>query len=46
MGRHRGVALRQAGELDDALIWQELLPLLQVKGDDEGAERLRRILAT
>lgn len=40
-----GVAVRQADALDEALIWEELLPLLHAKGDDEGAERLRRILA-
>lgn len=41
-----GVALRQAGALDEALIWEELLPLLHVKDDHESAERLRHVLST
>ena len=41
-----GVALRQAGALDETLIWEELLPLLHIKGDEEAAERLRHVLST
>lgn len=39
-----GIALRQAGRLDVARIWQELRPLLTLKDDNTTEERLRRIL--
>lgn len=39
-----GVALRQAGGLRDALIWQELEPLLELKESPETAPRLRALL--
>ena len=40
----RGVAVRQAGRLDEALIFRELEPLLALKGAPEAATRLREIL--
>jgi hypothetical protein len=40
----QGIALRQAGRLDEALIMQELEPLLELKGVPEAAARLRQIL--
>jgi hypothetical protein len=40
----RGVATRQAGRLDEALILRELEPLLELKGAPEGVARLREIL--
>ena len=40
----RGVALRQAGRLDQALIFRELEPLLELKGAPDSAARLREIL--
>ena len=40
----RGVVDRQAGRLDGKLTERELLPLLELKGDTDAAERLRRIL--
>jgi hypothetical protein len=39
-----GIATRQACRLDDGLIWSELVPLLDLKGTPEDAERLRAIL--
>jgi hypothetical protein len=42
----RGVAVRQAGRLDQALIFTELDPLIEIKGTPEVAERLREILRT
>ena len=42
----RGVAVRQAGRLDEALIFSELEPLLDLKGAPEAASRLREILRT
>jgi hypothetical protein len=39
-----GVAVRQAGRLDERLIFRELQPLLELKGALEAAERLRNIL--
>jgi hypothetical protein len=41
-----GVALRQAGRLDTALIIQELAPLLDLKGTTEDLARLERLLAS
>jgi hypothetical protein len=40
-----GVAVRQAGRLDERLVWSELEPLLELKGAPEAARRLRAILA-
>lgn len=39
------VAVRQAGKLAEALILEELSPLLELKDDTASAERLRGILA-
>jgi hypothetical protein len=38
------IAIRQAGRLDDRLIWAELVPLLELKESPEDARRLRAIL--
>jgi hypothetical protein len=38
------VAVRQAGRLDERLIFRELEPLLELKGAPEAAARLREIL--
>jgi hypothetical protein len=40
-----GVVLRQAGRLDEALVWQELLPLLELKGEGAAEGRLKALLA-
>jgi len=40
----RGVAIRQGGRLDQKLVFRELMPLLELKGTPEAAERLREIL--
>ncbi len=39
-----GIAIRQAGTLDEARIRAELVPLLELKGSPEDADRLMRIL--
>ena len=39
-----GIAIRQAGRLDENLIWRELTPLLELKDAPEAAARLRSIL--
>jgi hypothetical protein len=39
-----GIALRQQRRLDEGLIWRELLPLLELKEDDQTGPRLRRLL--
>jgi hypothetical protein len=39
-----GVALRQAGGLQEDLIWQELRPLIELKESPETAPRLRTLL--
>jgi hypothetical protein len=39
-----GIAVRQAGRLDEPLIWSELLPLLELKETPEDAGKLRLIL--
>jgi len=39
-----GVAVRQAGALNEGLIWRELDPLLELKGSRAAAERLRKLL--
>jgi len=39
-----GIAVRQAGRLDERLIWAELVPLLELKESPEDAQRLRAIL--
>ncbi len=41
----RGILERQA-TLDEALIWTELLPLLELKEDRESESKLRVLLAT
>lgn len=38
------IAIRQAGGLDEALIWSELLPLLDLKDSREEADALREAL--
>jgi hypothetical protein len=38
------IAVRQGDRLDEALIWDELLPLLELKEEPEAADRLRAIL--
>jgi hypothetical protein len=40
----QGVAVRQAGRLDETLIFRELDPLIELKGTPEAGERLRQIL--
>ena len=40
----RGIAVRQGGRLDEALIFRELTPLIELKGTPEAGERLRDIL--
>jgi hypothetical protein len=39
-----GIVLRQAERLDQSLVWLELDPLLELKGDDLSGPRLRRLL--
>ncbi len=39
-----GIAIRQAAQLDERLIWKELVPLLELKESPGDAERLRAIL--
>jgi hypothetical protein len=39
-----GIAVRQAGRLDEPLIWRELDPLLELKDAPAAATRLRAIL--
>lgn len=39
-----GIVLRQHRRLDEVLIWQELTPLLELKGDEQTGPRLRRLL--
>ncbi len=39
-----GIAVRQCRRLDVHLIWQELMPLLELKKDQHTAPRLRQIL--
>jgi hypothetical protein len=39
-----GIAIRQAGKLDEARIRAELVPLLELKGSPEDADRLGEIL--
>jgi hypothetical protein len=41
-----GIALRQYRRLDEGLIWQELIPLLELKEDEQTEPRLRRLLET
>jgi len=40
----RGIAIRQGGRLDEALIMRELMPLLELKGTPEAAGRVRKML--
>jgi hypothetical protein len=39
-----GIALRQHSRLDEGLIWQELVPLLELKEDAQTGPRLRQLL--
>jgi hypothetical protein len=39
-----GVVARQGPKLDRRVIWDELLPLLELKGTPEHADRLRSLL--
>ena len=39
-----GIAIRHAGRLDERLIWDELVPLLELKESPEDARQLRAIL--
>ena len=39
-----GIAIRQYRRLDSDLVWKELLPLLELKEDQQTAPRLREIL--
>ena len=41
----RGIIVRQGEELDQRLIWDELRPLLELKGDPRIEERLAELLA-
>ncbi len=41
----RGIVVRQGAALDRDLIWTELSPLLELRGDDTIEPRLRQILA-
>jgi hypothetical protein len=40
----RGIVKRQRGKLDVALVWSELLPLLELIGHSERERRLRALL--
>jgi hypothetical protein len=40
----RGIVTRQGKRLDHALIWSELLPLLELRDDSTSEQRLRAIL--
>ena len=40
-----GIVARQGTRLDQALIWEELLPLLELKEDSSSEPRLRALLA-
>jgi hypothetical protein len=39
-----GIATRQGGRLDQALIWTELTPRLELKGAPDATHRLRALL--
>ena len=39
-----GIAIRQHRRLEERLIWQELIPLLELKEDEQAGPRLRRLL--
>ncbi|HYN42788.1 MAG TPA: hypothetical protein VE129_13475 [Thermoanaerobaculia bacterium] len=39
-----GIVTRQGASLDSAIVWRELLPLLELKEDEETEPRLRRLL--
>jgi hypothetical protein len=39
-----GITLRQHRRLDEGLIWQELIPLLELKEDEQTGPRLHRLL--
>jgi hypothetical protein len=38
-----GIAIRQHGQLDEELIWRELIPLLTLKEDEQTEPRLRTL---
>ena len=40
-----GIAVRQRSRLDEAQVWAEISPLLELKGTPEAADRLRAVLA-
>jgi hypothetical protein len=40
----QGIAVRQAGRLDEAQVFRELEPLLELKGTPEAGQRLRGLL--
>ena len=40
----RGIVVRRGARLDRALVWLELTPLLELKGDPSIAERLREVI--
>lgn len=40
-----GIVTRRGAGLDAKLVWRELLPLLELKEDDEAEPRLRRLLS-
>jgi hypothetical protein len=40
-----GIVLRQRDDLDADVIWRELIPLLELKGDTDALPRLQRVLA-
>jgi hypothetical protein len=42
----RGVVVRQGGALDRELVWSELLPLLELREDQDTEPRLRQLLST
>ncbi len=41
-----GIVLRQRDALDANIIWRELTPLLELKGDADALPRLQRVLAS
>lgn len=40
----RGILTRRGSKLDMALVWSELLPLLELKDDTESEPRLRSLI--
>lgn len=41
-----GIVARQGGKLDGALVWRELLPLLELKDEPGTEDRLRALLGS